>query len=74
MLATEGDRLFQCGIVRKGGGENPSSFQTVSRGRIIVFFNTHCSTMNLVKEKSVIYLQHCQFSEFVNCLDGELDK
>ena len=27
------------------------SFQTVSRGHILVFFNRHCSTMNLVKEK-----------------------
>ena len=26
-------------------------FQTVSRGHILVFFNRHCSTMNLVKEK-----------------------
>ena len=29
----------------------PGSFQTVSRGHILVFFNRHCSTMNLVKEK-----------------------
>ena len=64
-----GDRLFQCGIVRGGGGGIlqgitvclvsvvlstmwwPGSFQTVSRGHILVFFNRHCSTMNLVKEK-----------------------
>ena len=26
-------------------------FKTVSRGHILVFFNRHCSTMNLVKEK-----------------------
>ena len=29
----------------------PCSFQTVSRGHVLVFFNRHCSTMNLVKEK-----------------------
>ena len=29
----------------------PGRFQTVSRGHILVFFNRHCSTMNLVKEK-----------------------
>ena len=29
----------------------PGSFQTMSRGHILVFFNRHCSTMNLVKEK-----------------------
>ena len=29
----------------------PGSFQTMSRGQILVFFNRHCSTMNLVKEK-----------------------
>ena len=71
-LATEGDRLLQCGIVffggvGGGGGEElfkaslyvcsiehyviPCSFQTVSRGHILVFFNRHCFTMNLVKEK-----------------------
>ena len=26
------------------------SFQTVSRGHILDFFDRHCSTMNLVKE------------------------
>ena len=29
----------------------PGSFQTVSRGHILTFFNRHWSTMNLVKEK-----------------------
>ena len=29
----------------------PVSFQTVSRDHVIVFFNRHCSTMNLVKER-----------------------
>ena len=29
----------------------PGSFQTVSRGYVLVFFNRYCSTMNLVKEK-----------------------
>ena len=29
----------------------PGSFQTVSRGHILVFFNRHCSIMNLVKKK-----------------------
>ena len=29
----------------------PGSFQTMSRGHILVFFNRHCSTLNLVKEK-----------------------
>ena len=28
-----------------------SSYQTVSRGHILVFFNRRCSTMNIVKEK-----------------------
>ena len=69
VLATEGDKLFQCGIVRGGGGRIfqgitvclvsavfstvwwPSSFQSVSRGHILVFFNRHCFTMNLVKVK-----------------------
>ena len=66
VLATEGDKLFQCGIVRGGGLQGitvclvymvlstmwwPGCFQTVSRGHILVFFNRHCSTMNLVKEK-----------------------
>ena len=27
------------------------SFQTVSRGHILAFFNRHCSTMNLAREK-----------------------
>ena len=31
--------------------EHYVSCQTVSRGHILVFFNRHCSTMNLVKEK-----------------------
>ena len=64
-LATEGDRLLQFGIVW-GEKELfkaslyvfsiehyviPCSFQTVSRGHTLVFFNRHCFTMNLVKEK-----------------------
>ena len=43
ILATEGDRLFQCGIARGGGGGGGGSsghhcsFPTVSRGHILVF-------------------------------------
>ena len=63
VFATEGDRLFQCGIFRGEKGTLQgitvclvsavlsTSFQTVSRGQLLVFFKRHYFTMNLVKEK-----------------------